>query len=164
MERVGQWWCAPLISALGRQRQEYFEASIVEASPVYRMSSRTARAIQRNPVYKNQKKKKKKERNWNLIHFSIEVQRQLCGAISLLSLLCGFWGLNSSCQAYLASTKLPCFLFFVFPDRVSLYRPGCPGTHFVDQAGLELRNPPPSASQMLELKACTITARRTKPS
>jgi hypothetical protein len=36
---------------------------------------------------------------------------------------------------------------FVFRDRVSLYRPGCPGTHFVDQAGLELRNPPASASQ-----------------
>jgi hypothetical protein len=34
------------------------------------------------------------------------------------------------------------FLFFVFRDRVSLYSPGCPGTHFVDQAGLELRNMP----------------------
>jgi hypothetical protein len=33
-----------------------------------------------------------------------------------------------------------CFvLFFVFWDRVSLCSPGCPGTHFVDQAGLELR-------------------------
>jgi hypothetical protein len=30
----------------------------------------------------------------------------------------------------------------VFWDRVSLYSPGCPETHFVDQAGLELRNPP----------------------
>jgi hypothetical protein len=30
--------------------------------------------------------------------------------------------------------------------RVSLYNPGCPGTHSVDQAGLELRNPPASAS------------------
>jgi hypothetical protein len=30
-----------------------------EASLVYRISSRTARAIQRNPVSKNQKKKKK---------------------------------------------------------------------------------------------------------
>jgi hypothetical protein len=39
-------------------------------------------------------------------------------------------------------------------DRVSLCSPGCPGTHFVDQAGLELRNPPASASQMLESKAC----------
>jgi hypothetical protein len=28
-------------------------------------------------------------------------------------------------------------------------------THFVDQAGLELRNPPTSASQVLGLKACT---------
>ncbi|GAB1300800.1 Testis anion transporter 1 [Apodemus speciosus] len=29
---------------------------------------------------------------------------------------------------------------------VSLYSPGCPGTHSVDQAGLEVRNPPASAS------------------
>jgi hypothetical protein len=34
----------------------------------------------------------------------------------------------------------------VFRDRVSLCSPGCPGTHSVDQAGLELRNPPASAS------------------
>ena len=42
-----------------------------------------------------------------------------------------------------------CFCFvlfcFVFQDRVSLCSPGCPGTHSVDQAGLELRNPPASA-------------------
>ena len=38
------------------------------------------------------------------------------------------------------------FFFFVFRDRVSLYSSGCPGAHFVDQAGLELRNPPASAS------------------
>jgi hypothetical protein len=29
-----------------------------------------------------------------------------------------------------------------FRDRVSLCSPGCPGTHSVDQAGLELWNPP----------------------
>jgi hypothetical protein len=46
-----QWWCTPLIPALGRQRQAEFEASLV-----YRVSSRSARAIQRNPVSKNQKK------------------------------------------------------------------------------------------------------------
>jgi hypothetical protein len=46
------------------------------------------------------------------------------------------------------------FLFFVFWDRVSLCSPVCPGTHSVDQAGLELRNPPASASQVLGLKAC----------
>jgi hypothetical protein len=49
------------------------------------------------------------------------------------------------------------FFFLVFQDRVSLYSPGCPGTHFVDQVGLELRNPPASASQVLGLKACTTT-------
>ncbi|GAB1290364.1 NAD-dependent protein deacylase sirtuin-5, mitochondrial [Apodemus speciosus] len=45
---------------------------------------------------------------------------------------------------------------------VSLYSPGCPGTHSVDQASLELRNPPASAFQVLELKACATTARLHK--
>ena len=49
-------------------------------------------------------------------------------------------------------------VFLVFRDRVSLCRPGCPGTHSVGQAGLELRNPPASASQVLGLKACATTA------
>ena len=49
---------------------------------------------------------------------------------------------------------------FVFQDRVSLYSPSCPGTHFGDQAGLELRNPPASVSQVLGLKACATTAQR----
>ena len=40
---------------------------------------------------------------------------------------------------------------FVFQDRVSLCSSGCPGTHSVDQAGLELRNPPVSAPQVLGL-------------
>jgi hypothetical protein len=46
-----------------------------------------------------------------------------------------------------------------FRDRVSLYSSGCPGTHSVDQAGFELRNPPVSASQVLGLKARATTAR-----
>ena len=57
-----------------------------------------------------------------------------------------------------------CFWFWVFlgvagffRDRFSLYSPGCPGTHFVDQAGLELRNLPESAYQVLGLKVCTTT-------
>jgi hypothetical protein len=54
-----------------------------------------------------------------------------------------------------------CFCFcFCFWDRVSLYSPGCPGTLSVDQAGLELRNPPASASQVLGLKACATTTRQ----
>jgi hypothetical protein len=53
-----------------------------------------------------------------------------------------------------------CFVFVlvsVFWDRVSLYSPGCPGTHFVDQAGLELRNLPASAFWVQGLKACATT-------
>ena len=41
-----------------------------------------------------------------------------------------------------------------FQDRVSLYSPSCPGTCFVDQAGLEFRDLPASASRVLGLKAC----------
>jgi hypothetical protein len=55
------------------------------------------------------------------------------------------------------------FGFFVFRDRVSLYSPGCPGAHFVDQAGLELRNPPASASRVLGLKACATTPGWLRP-
>jgi hypothetical protein len=46
------------------------------------------------------------------------------------------------------------FVCFVFRDRVSVCSSGCPGTHFVDQAGLKLRNLPASASRVLGLKAC----------
>jgi hypothetical protein len=45
-----------------------------------------------------------------------------------------------------------------FRDRVSPCSPGCPGTHSVDQAGLEHRNPPASVSQVLGLKVCATTA------
>jgi hypothetical protein len=38
-----------------------------------------------------------------------------------------------------------------FTLLVSLCSPGCPGTHSVDQAGLQLRNLPASASHMLGL-------------
>jgi hypothetical protein len=41
-----------------------------------------------------------------------------------------------------------CFLFF---ETGFLCSPGCPGTHFVYQAGLELRNPPVSVSKVLGL-------------
>ena len=66
---------------------------------------------------------------------------------------------------FVSEFELPVLLFFffffflIFRDRVSLCSPGCPGTHSVDQAGLELRNPPASASQVLGLKAWATTPR-----
>ena len=50
--------------------------------------------------------------------------------------------LTPSLYSFLSDFVLFCF----FRDRVSLCSPGCPGTHSVDQAGLELRNLPASAS------------------
>jgi hypothetical protein len=50
------WWHTPLIPALGRQRQTISE---FEASPVYKVSARTARATQRNPVSIKKKTKTK---------------------------------------------------------------------------------------------------------
>ena len=52
------------------------------------------------------------------------------------------------------------FFFFVwfFKTGFPLYSPGCPGIHSVAQAGLELRNPPASPSQVRGLKACATTA------
>jgi hypothetical protein len=40
-----------------------------------------------------------------------------------------------------------CFVWGGVQERVSLCSPGCPGTHFVDQAVLELRNPPASVPE-----------------
>jgi hypothetical protein len=65
--------------------------------------------------------------------------------IQLLSKLCCICNLDST---------------FFFQDRVSLCSPGCPGTHSIDQAGLELRNPPASASQVLGLKVRATTAQQ----
>jgi hypothetical protein len=60
---------------------------------------------------------------------------------------------------YIDESSSYLFIFFwLFQDWVSLYSPDCPGTYFVDQAGLELRNPPVSASQVLGLKVCATTA------
>jgi hypothetical protein len=50
------WWHTPLIPAFWRQRQAISE---FEASLVYKVSSRTARATQRNPVSKNQRERER---------------------------------------------------------------------------------------------------------
>jgi hypothetical protein len=65
--------------------------------------------------------------------------------------------LNGSVGWWLLFCFLFLFLFVcLFQDRVSLCSPGCPETHFVDHAGLELRNLPASASWVLGLKACAM--------
>ena len=54
-----------------------------------------------------------------------------------------YYGYNKSKKMFLFVSF--CFVVVVvFRDSVSLYSPGCPGTHFVDQALLKLRNLPAS--------------------
>jgi hypothetical protein len=73
------------------------------------------------------------------------------------------YGPGSPASRWYAHSGLDPLFFFFFWDRVSLYSPGYPGAHFVDQAGLELRNPPASASWVLGLKVCTTTPGRLDP-
>jgi hypothetical protein len=58
--------------------------------------------------------------------------------------------------------SLFCFVLFCFcfseTGFLCIDSPDCPGTHSVDQAGFELRNPPASAFQVLGLKACATAA------
>jgi hypothetical protein len=67
----------PLITALGRQRQE--ELCEFKASLVCRVSSRTARATQRNHVWKQQKETRKKDMTelppggWGVAQLSLSV-------------------------------------------------------------------------------------------
>jgi hypothetical protein len=73
------WWHTPLIPALGRQRQAISE---FEASLVYKVSSRTARAIQRNPVSNPSPPQKKSLlsgllRLWSRVRIAIRTRREL---------------------------------------------------------------------------------------
>jgi hypothetical protein len=68
---AGQWWRTPLIPAPGRQRRRISE---FEASLVYKVSSRTARATQRKPVLKNKqtnKQTKKKTKPQDLLKLKV---------------------------------------------------------------------------------------------
>jgi hypothetical protein len=58
-KQARRWWRTPLIPALGKHRGR--RISELEASLVYRASSRTARATQKNPVSKKKNKKTKKQ-------------------------------------------------------------------------------------------------------
>ena len=49
-------------------------------------------------------------------------------------------------------------VLFLFLKTEFLCSLGCPVTHSVDQAGLELRYLPASAFQVLQLKACATTS------
>jgi hypothetical protein len=82
-----QWWRTPLIPALRRQSQVISE---FEASLVYRVSSRTSRATQRNPVLKNQKRERERGRERERER---EKEKEAQGNIrSLFLFFAGGWG------------------------------------------------------------------------
>jgi hypothetical protein len=76
---------------------------------------------------------------------------------------CVCWELNPSLlqEHVLLTNSLACYTYFLFCflffETGFLCSPGCPGTRFVDQAGLELRNRPASTSRVLGLKAWATT-------
>jgi hypothetical protein len=82
------------------------------------VSSRTARAIQRNPV----SKKKKREKDM-----------KLGGGIYISLYAC--MKLSKNKKTYY---RKKCFKLRGIQDRVSLCASGCPGTYYIKQAGLEL--------------------------
>ena len=53
---VSQWWCMPVILALGRQRLVYF----FQASLVYKVCSGKSRVIERKPITKQTNKQTNK--------------------------------------------------------------------------------------------------------
>ena len=96
--------------------------------------------------------KKKKNQKTFVLGLCPEILSRSNKQTKILPDLYIFMWLISICSIFL-------FLFFSLWDRVSLCLPGCPGTYFVDQAVLELRNPPASASRVLGLKSCSTRTR-----
>jgi hypothetical protein len=88
-----------------------------------------------------------------------------CGYFEFLLNLCGFQDdpVDFFLSFFLFLT-LFCFCFsfllfcFVLFFETAFLCVALSGDNSVDQAGLELRNPPASASQVLGLKACATTA------
>jgi hypothetical protein len=98
------WWHTPLIPALGGLRRWISE---FKASLVYRVSSRTARAIQRNPVSKNKKqtnktKQKNKQTNRESVRREVEVGMPIYNS-STQEAMAGLHG--KACPGYIMSSR-----------------------------------------------------------
>jgi hypothetical protein len=79
---------------------------------------------------------------------------QLCVYVYVCTYVCINVGSEVNFKGHSSNSFTLFFLVgfgLVFQDRIFLCSPGCPRTHSVDQAGLKLRNPPASTSQVLGL-------------
>ena len=101
-----------------------------------------------------------KRGNWNKLAFQRKGQKTTHNILLFFSFFSSFLFFFVFFFCFLFVCLFVCLFCFSIQDRVSLCCFGCPGTHFVDQAGLKLRNPPASASRVLELKACDNTQAR----
>ena len=130
----------PLIPALGRQRQVDFS---VEVSLVYRVSSRTARDTQRNPV--------SKKKGLRSQHYSATLGPDP-GILQLLlaqsSIIAGF----HFPQELLGPGPCPCRMWERAP-----YDQFCASPHFSQQAQPVALTLSPQAGT-LELKGCLATS------
>jgi hypothetical protein len=54
-----------------------------EASLVYKVSFRTARGIQRNPVLKNQEREREREQRWKGADKHLELMLTFCSAMNI---------------------------------------------------------------------------------
>jgi hypothetical protein len=88
-------------------------------------------------------------------------ERLWTSSLSLLAILTVYFALNFSILfIYLFIYLFNLFIFGFLRQGVQPWL--TPETHSVYEAGLELRNPPASDSQVLGLKACTTTAWRSQ--
>jgi hypothetical protein len=92
------WWRTPLIPALGGRDRQIFE---FKASLVYKVSSRIARAIQRNPVSKTNKQTNKQTNKHKKFCFSY--YRMTIGSDNALY-ISEYWGCISGFQRNILHT------------------------------------------------------------
>ena len=95
---AGYRLCMPLIPALRRQRQ--MDLCQFKASLIYRVSSRTARAIQRSPVLKKKKYEKKRKEKKPLCHRNMLNPYLLYRSVTLVCLYSFLVIQNSSVLDY----------------------------------------------------------------
>ena len=115
-----QRWRKPELTTLGRQRQA--DLREFEASLVYRVSSRTAEATQRNPVSKTKGlalvfRDPRNSYRIGVFQGSCAAQRRVC-VLTALSMLSVLFTVSNLFQHHLVTSNV--YLCIIFPRSLSL--------------------------------------------